>query len=68
MKKFAKYLVTLALAAGAAFAFAQQPQTELPRVRLAAGMYQIDAQVGVEARGLGHVAETLVYLRRMRDG
>ena len=35
----------LALAGALAPAAAQQPQTDLPRVKLSAGMYQIDAQV-----------------------
>lgn len=41
MKKIALFATALL----AASAFAQEPQTNLPRVRLAAGMHQIDAQV-----------------------
>lgn len=40
-----KKTALLAAALLAASAFAQEPQTNLPRVRLAAGMHQIDAQV-----------------------
>jgi uncharacterized membrane protein (UPF0127 family) len=40
-----KKLLALAAAVAATVAFAQQPQMDLPRVRLAAGMHQIDAQV-----------------------
>ena len=35
----------LAFALAASVAFAQEPQTKLPRVKLSAGMHQIDAQV-----------------------
>lgn len=42
MKKTALLAVALLAAASA---FAQEPQMNLPRVRLAAGMHQIDAQV-----------------------
>ena len=42
MKSLALALAALLFAAPAA---AQEPQTNLPRVRLAAGMHQIDAQV-----------------------
>jgi uncharacterized membrane protein (UPF0127 family) len=38
-------LIALVLALASAASSAQQPQMDLPRVRLAAGMYQIDAQV-----------------------
>lgn len=38
-------LLGLALIAAAAGSLAQEPQTDLPRVRLSAGMHQIDAQV-----------------------
>jgi uncharacterized membrane protein (UPF0127 family) len=41
MKPLLSFLVALAAAA----AFAQEPQLDLPRVKLAAGMHQIDAQV-----------------------
>ena len=40
-----KKLFALAAALTAAVAFAQEPQMHLPRVKLAAGMHQIDAQV-----------------------
>ena len=40
-----KKLFALAAALTAAVAFAQEPQMNLPRVKLAAGMHQIDAQV-----------------------
>ncbi len=39
------HLLALALAAAALAAAAQEPQTQLPRVTLSAGMHQIDAQV-----------------------
>jgi uncharacterized membrane protein (UPF0127 family) len=41
-----KAILAAALLGGSALAcLAQEPQTDLPRVRLAAGMHQIDAQV-----------------------
>ena len=40
-----KRITALLLAVGAFAAFAQEPQMNLPRVRLSAGMHQIDAQV-----------------------
>ena len=40
-----KRITALLLAVGAFAAFAQEPQLNLPRVRLSAGMHQIDAQV-----------------------
>ena len=40
-------LTALTLSVAAALCLAQEPQTDLPRVRLAAGMYQIDAQVAM---------------------
>jgi uncharacterized protein len=43
--KIRQLLIPLALALTALTAAAQQPQTNLPHVTLAAGMYQIDAQV-----------------------
>jgi uncharacterized membrane protein (UPF0127 family) len=51
MKKFS-VLVALVMAAGA---FAQEPQMNLPRVKLNAGMHQIDAQVAAtpEQRMIG---------------
>jgi uncharacterized membrane protein (UPF0127 family) len=48
MKPYATALAATALAAvvlASAPAHAQEPQTELPRVTLSAGMHQIDAQV-----------------------
>ncbi|WP_061494872.1 DUF192 domain-containing protein [Ramlibacter tataouinensis] len=46
MKFLAAALASLALAASALPAAAQdQPQTQLPRVTLSAGMHQIDAQI-----------------------
>jgi uncharacterized protein len=44
MKIFFPTLLALLLAAGACAA-ADEPQTNLPRVKLSAGMHQIDAQV-----------------------
>jgi len=38
-------LTALTLSVAATLCLAQEPQTDLPRVRLGAGMYQIDAQV-----------------------
>lgn len=38
-------ITALLLAVAAVAAFAQEPQMNLPRVRLSAGMHQIDAQV-----------------------
>jgi uncharacterized protein len=38
-------LVSTVLAAATACAWAQAPQTDLPRVKLSAGMHQIEAQV-----------------------
>jgi uncharacterized protein len=45
--KTARFLIplTLAFAAASFTAAAQEPQTTLPRVKLGAGMYRIDAQV-----------------------
>ena len=50
-----KYLLSLFAAAWVLTASAQEPQMNLPRVRLAAGMHQIDAQVaaGPEERATG---------------
>lgn len=46
MKSIRVFAAGLALAAVASLSAAQdQPQTQLPRVKLSAGMYQIDAQV-----------------------
>jgi uncharacterized membrane protein (UPF0127 family) len=48
-------LLLAATLACAPAAFAQEPQTQLPRVKLAAGMHQIDAQVAqtTEQRSTG---------------
>jgi uncharacterized protein len=48
-------LAALVLAAAAASVCAQEPQTNLPRVTLSAGMHQIDAQVAqtIEQRTTG---------------
>ena len=46
MKKISlAVLLTLALSAATVLAFAQEPQLQLPRIKLGAGMHQIDAQV-----------------------
>jgi hypothetical protein len=45
MKRFFSTFFWLALAATALPVSAEEPQTDLPRVKLAAGMHQIDAQV-----------------------
>ena len=52
MKSFAAALAALLVATSAA---AQEPQTNLPRVRLAAGMHQIDAQIATtpDQRAMG---------------
>ena len=42
-------LPALTLLAACSLAIAQEPQTDLPRVRLSAGMHQIDAQVAATA-------------------
>jgi len=59
MKKLFALAIALALAACAAVA--QEPQMSLPRVKLAAGMHQIDAQVAASpdqrATGLMHRQE-----------
>jgi uncharacterized membrane protein (UPF0127 family) len=53
-----KKLFALAFALAATVALAQEPQMSLPRVKLAAGMHQIDAQVAStpdqRATGLMH--------------
>lgn len=53
-----KKLFALAAALAAAATLAQEPQMNLPRVKLAAGMHQIDAQVAAtpqqRATGLMH--------------
>jgi len=55
-------LLGLALIAAAGSALAQEPQTDLPRVRLSAGMYQIDAQV---AQSSDQRAAGLMYRKQM---
>jgi uncharacterized protein len=49
MNRFISALAALLLAAASPFAAAQEPQTQLPRVKLSAGMHQIDAQVAQTA-------------------
>ena len=57
--RFSFFALCVALAASAAFA--QEPQLNLPRVKLSAGMHQIDAQVArtpeQRATGLMHRKE-----------
>jgi uncharacterized protein len=55
MNMFTRLLTAAALAACLSPALAQEPQTNLPRVKLAAGMHQIDAQVAqtMEQRATG---------------
>jgi len=61
MKTALSTLAALVLAAAALPACAQEPQTNLPRVNLSAGMHQIDAQVAQtpdqRATGLMHRKE-----------
>ncbi len=58
-----KFLAIAALAFAAAWpAAAQEPQTDLPRVRLSAGMHQIDAQV---AQTAGQRATGLMFRKEM---
>lgn len=58
-----KFLAIAALAfAAAGPAAAQEPQTDLPRVRLSAGMHQIDAQV---AQTAGQRATGLMFRKEM---
>jgi uncharacterized protein len=45
MNRILRTLASLAIAAAVLPAFAQEAQMNLPRVKLSAGMYQIDAQV-----------------------
>jgi uncharacterized membrane protein (UPF0127 family) len=45
MRHLTTFLLALVLALGATLSQAQQPQLNLPRVKLSAGMHQIDAQV-----------------------
>jgi uncharacterized protein len=55
MKRILRTLAALAMAATALSALGQEPQTNLPRVKLSAGMHQIDAQVALtpEQREIG---------------
>jgi len=55
-------LAAAALGASALAAFAQEPQLDLPRVRLSAGMHQIDAQV---ARTPDQRATGLMWRKQM---
>lgn len=55
-------IATAALIAAAGAVSAQEPQTSLPRVRLAAGMHQIDAQV---ARSADERATGLMWRKQM---
>ena len=57
-----KKLIAVALALAAAAALAQEPQMNLPRVKLAAGMHRIDAQV---ARTPDERATGLMYRKEM---
>jgi uncharacterized protein len=49
MNRFIPVLAALLMAAASPFTAAQEPQTQLPRVKLSAGMHQIDAQVAQTA-------------------
>jgi len=55
MKRILRTLAALAMAATALSALSQEAQTNLPRVKLSAGMHQIDAQVALtpEQREIG---------------
>lgn len=55
-------LLALTLVAASGAAIAQEPQTDLPRVRLAAGMHQIDAQLALSA---DQRATGLMYRKQM---
>jgi len=61
MKALPHFLAALLLATALPAALAQDPQMDLPRVKLAAGMHQIDAQVAANneqrATGLMHRKE-----------
>ena len=57
-----KAVMSILLAACCAAALAQEPQLDLPRVRLAAGMHQIDAQL---ARSVEQRATGLMWRRQM---
>ena len=62
MKRIRLLLAALALAVPVLAAFAQDAQTTLPRVKLAAGMHQIDAQV---AQSIDQRSTGLMYRRQM---
>lgn len=64
MKKSFLAAAALALAAVLPPASAQQPQTNLPRVKLSAGMHQIDAQV---ARTVDQRATGLMWRQNMPE-
>ena len=55
-------ILGLAFIAAAGSVLAQEPQPDLPRVRLSAGMYQIDAQV---AQSADQRATGLMYRKQM---
>ena len=55
-------VLALALTGAAVCALAQEPQRDLPRVRLSAGMHQIDAQA---ARTPGQRATGLMWRKEM---
>ncbi|MEO7548814.1 MAG: DUF192 domain-containing protein [Ramlibacter sp.] len=61
MNQFSRFLASATLALSLMPASAQEPQTNLPRVKLSAGMHQIDAQVAQDmeqrATGLMHRKE-----------
>ena len=61
MNALLHFLAALSLATALPAALAQDPQMDLPRVKLAAGMHQIDAQVAANnaqrAMGLMHRKE-----------
>jgi uncharacterized membrane protein (UPF0127 family) len=61
MKPVFHFMAAIGFAAAALSCAAQEPQTNLPRVKLSAGMHQIDAQVALtpeqRATGLMHRKE-----------
>lgn len=61
-KRLASSIAALALCLVQTAAFAQEPQTHLPRVKLSAGMHQIDAQV---AQTPGQRATGLMWRKEM---
>lgn len=62
---FQRFIALLLLSTSLSFAHAQEPQSNLPRVRITAGMYQIDAQVAktAEQRQTG-----LMFRKEMPQG